>query len=249
MPSCCNHEADFTGIDPIYKRILVIVILINAIMFFVEMFTGVKSNSQALQADALDFLGDTLTYGISLWVIGKSLSLRSNIALFKGISLFLMAIYVLSSTVYKLRFSQTPDATIMGSIAILAFVANVVSVLLLMKYKDGDANVRSVWLCSRNDAIGNLVVLLAASGVWVTDSPLPDLLVAIFLAVLFLSSAKQIIQQALVEKKKTKLVEIQCSSGKESINEGTEPQCNSNNDCCRNTSSGSKESPKDGHHE
>ncbi|MEL0629511.1 cation transporter [Psychromonas aquatilis] len=203
MAGCCDHKVDFTGIDPIYKRILIAVILINVIMFVVEMFAGVKSNSQALQADALDFLGDTLTYGISLWVIGKALSLRSNIALIKGVSLFLMAIYVLGSTLYKLFFSQTPDPTIMGSIAILAFIANVISVLLLMKYKDGDANVRSVWLCSRNDAIGNLVVLLAASGVWATKSPLPDLIVAGFLAALFLSSAKQIIEQALKEKKQS----------------------------------------------
>ena len=98
---------------------------------------------------------------------------------------------------------QTPDATMMGSVAILAFVANVISVLLLVKYKDGDANIRSVWLCSRNDAIGNLVVLIAASGVWVTDSGLPDLIVAAFLATLFLSSAKQIIQQANAERKQT----------------------------------------------
>ena len=201
MAGCCNHQADFTGLDPVYKRILIVVMLINAIMFFVEMFAGVKSNSQALQADALDFLGDTLTYGISFWAIGKSLTLRSNVALFKGFSLLIMAIYVLSSTLYKFWFIQTPDAGIMGSIAILAFVANVVSVLLLMKYKDGDANIRSVWLCSRNDAIGNLVVLIAASGVWVTDSALPDLIVAAFLATLFLSSAKQIIQQANKEKK------------------------------------------------
>jgi Co/Zn/Cd efflux system component len=203
MAGCCDHKVDFTGIDPVYKRILIIVILINAAMFFVEMFAGVKSGSQALQADALDFLGDTLTYGISLWVIGKSISLRSNIALLKGYSLLLMAIYVLGSTLYKFWFIQTPDASIMGSIAILAFVANVVSVLLLMKYKDGDANVRSVWLCSRNDAIGNLVVLIAASGVWVTDNALHDLIVAAFLAILFLSSAKQIIQQANAEKKQS----------------------------------------------
>lgn len=201
MAGCCNHEADFTGLDPIYKRILIIVMLINGIMFFVEMFAGVKANSQALQADALDFLGDTLTYGISFWAIGKSLTLRSNVALFKGFSLLLMAIYVLSSTLYKFWFIQTPDASMMGSIAILAFMANLVSVLLLMRYKDGDANIRSVWLCSRNDAIGNLVVLVAASGVWVTDSALPDLIVAAFLATLFLSSAKQIIQQANREKK------------------------------------------------
>ncbi|TEW51765.1 cation transporter [Psychromonas algicola] len=202
MAGCCNNKADFTGLSPAYKRILLIVIAINAVMFLVEMFAGVKANSQALQADALDFLGDTLTYGISLWAIGKSLQLRSRVALLKGFSLLLMAIWILSSTLYKFWFIQTPDATMMGSIAILAFIANVISVLLLVKYKDGDANIRSVWLCSRNDAIGNLVVLIAASGVWVTDSGLPDLIVAAFLASLFLSSAKQIIQQANAERKK-----------------------------------------------
>jgi len=203
MAGCCNNKADFTGLSPAYKRILIIVIAINAVMFLVEMFAGVKANSQALQADALDFLGDTLTYGISLWVIGKSLQLRSRVALLKGFSLLFMAIWILSSTLYKFWFIQTPDATMIGSIAILAFVANVISVLLLVKYKDGDANIRSVWLCSRNDAIGNLVVLIAASGVWVTDSGLPDLIVAAFLASLFLSSAKQIIQQANEEQQQT----------------------------------------------
>jgi len=197
----CNHNVDFTGVDPIYKRILVIVMFINAAMFLVEMIAGIQSNSQSLQADALDFLGDTLTYAISLWAIGKALSVRSNVAIIKGISLLLMTIYVLSSTLYKFFFMQTPDASIMGGIAIAAFTANVVSVLLLMKYRNGDANVRSVWLCSRNDAIGNLIVLAAASGVWATDSALPDLIVAAILAGLFLNSAKQIIQQALMEKK------------------------------------------------
>ncbi|TEW54947.1 cation transporter [Psychromonas sp. RZ22] len=205
MAGCCNNKADFTGLSPAYRRILLIVIAINAVMFLVEMFAGVKANSQALQADALDFLGDTLTYGISLWAIGKALSLRSRVALLKGISLLFMAAWILSSTLYKFWFVQTPDAGIMGSIAILAFVANVISVLLLVKYKDGDANIRSVWLCSRNDAIGNLVVLVAASGVWVTDSALPDLIVAAFLATLFLSSAKQIIQQANTERKQAQL--------------------------------------------
>jgi len=201
MAGCCNHKADFTGLSSAYKRILMIVITINAIMFCVEMFAGVQSNSQALQADALDFLGDTLTYGISLWVIGKSLQLRSRVALLKGISLLLMAGWILTSTLYKFWFMQTPDAAMMGSIAILAFFANVVSVILLVKYKDGDANIRSVWLCSRNDAIGNLVVLIAASGVWVSNSGLPDLIVAALLASLFLSSAKTIILQAKAEQK------------------------------------------------
>ncbi len=202
MAGCCSNNNNFTGISAAYKRALLWVIAINGLMFLVEMAAGIGAHSQALQADALDFLGDTFTYAISLWVIGKSLTLRSNVALFKGYSLLVMAFWVFSSTLYRLFILDTPNAYVMGSIAIMAFTANIISVLLLMKYKDGDANVRSVWLCSRNDAIGNLVVLLAASGVWVTQSALPDLLVALVLASLFLSSSWQIIKQARLEKGK-----------------------------------------------
>ncbi len=202
MAKCCSNNSNFTGISAAYKRALLWVIAINGLMFVVEMAAGIGAQSQALQADALDFLGDTFTYAISLWVIGKSLTLRSNVALFKGYSLLVMAFWVFSSTLYRLFILNTPNAYVMGGIAIMAFTANIISVLLLMKYKDGDANVRSVWLCSRNDAIGNLVVLLAASGVWVTKSALPDLLVALVLASLFLSSSWQIIKQARLEKGK-----------------------------------------------
>tara|TARA_R110001583_G_scaffold67490_7_gene192890 strand:+ start:595 stop:1221 length:627 start_codon:yes stop_codon:yes gene_type:complete len=200
MAGCCGGHSNFDGMSKKYKKILWWVIAINGIMFLVEMSAGIGAQSQALKADALDFLGDTLTYGISLWAIGKSISLRSNVALFKGYSLLLMALWVVASTLYRFFALNSPDATIMGGIAILAFSANVLSVLLLMRYKDGDANVRSVWLCSRNDAIGNLVVLIAASGVWLSGSAIPDLVVAFILASLFLSSALQIIKQAKLEK-------------------------------------------------
>jgi Co/Zn/Cd efflux system component len=201
MAGCCSGSCNFAGISAAYKRILLWVIAINGLMFFIEMGAGLGAQSQALQADALDFLGDTFTYGISLWAIGKSMALRSNVALFKGYSLLLMALWVFSSTLYRLFILNTPNAYTMGGIAILAFTANIISVLLLMKYKDGDANVRSVWLCSRNDAIGNLVVLLAASGVWATGTAFPDLAVAFIMASLFLSSSWQIIKQARQEKK------------------------------------------------
>jgi len=197
---CCGHT-EFTGIDPAYKRILLIIIAINGLMFGVEMLAGIQAQSQALQADALDFLGDTLSYGISLWAIGKSANIRSNAALFKGLSLTVMAMWVLGSTVYRVFVLNSPQPITMGSIAIAAFVANVVSVLLLMRYKDGDANVRSVWLCSRNDAIGNLIVLCAAGAVWLLGNAWPDLIVAAVMAGLFLSSAWQITRQALKEKR------------------------------------------------
>ncbi len=198
--SCCGN-AKFDGLDPAYKRILWWVIAINALMFLVEMLAGIGAQSQALQADALDFLGDTLSYAISLWAIGKAVSIRSNAALIKGYSLLLVALWVFGSTLYRLFVLNAPDAVTMGAVAIAAFVANLVSVLLLMRYKEGDANVRSVWLCSRNDAIGNLVVLLAASGVWYADSAWPDLAVAGLMAGLFLSSAWQIVRQAQAEKR------------------------------------------------
>ena len=201
MAGCCSGNCNFDGMSARYKRALLWVIGINGLMFLIEMGAGIGVQSQALQADALDFLGDTFTYAVSLWAIGKSLTLRSNVALFKGYSLLLMALWVFSSTLYRLFILNTPNAYIMGSIAILAFAANIISVLLLLKYKDGDANVRSVWLCSRNDAIGNLVVLLAASGVWLTNHAIPDLVVALILASLFSSSSWQIIKQARLEKK------------------------------------------------
>ncbi len=199
MSGCCGTEKKFDGISQEYKRILWIVIAINASMFFIEMGAGFTAHSQALFADALDFLGDSLTYGISLWAVGKALHIRAKAALVKGYSLLLMGFWVLGSTLYRMTIFTTPEAVIMGSIGALALTANLASVLLLLKYRDGDANVRSVWLCSRNDAIGNVVVMLAASGVWATQSAWPDLTVAGIMALLFLSSATQILRQGMKE--------------------------------------------------
>jgi len=200
MSANCHSSSDFSGVSQAYKRVLLIVIAINAMMFLVEMTFGVIGQSQALKADALDFLGDSATYALSLWAIGKTDSTRSNVAMIKGISLLLLALWVLGSTFYYALFINHPSAPIMGSVALAALTANVVSVVLLMKYRDGDANVRSVWLCSRNDAIGNIAVLIAAAVVALSGSHWPDLLVAFALAVLFSNSAIQIIRQARLEK-------------------------------------------------
>lgn len=201
MSGCCGHDAKFDGVSAEYKRRLWIVIAINAIMFAVEMGAGQFAQSQALQADALDFLGDSLTYGLSLAVIGASVQVRSNAALAKGISLLLMGLWVLGSTAYHVFYVGVPTAQIMGVVGLLALLANLTSVLLLVSYKDGDANVRSVWLCSRNDAIGNVAVLFAALGVWGMSSGWPDLIVAGVMASLFLSSAFQIVSQSLQERR------------------------------------------------
>ncbi len=197
--SCCGADVRFDGLDPRYKRVLWTVIAINAVMFVVEIAAGQIAGSQALQADALDFLGDTLTYGLSLAVIGRSIQTRSYAALFKGVSLTVMGLWVFGSTLYHVLVLGVPRAEIMGVIGFLALAANVASVLLLLRYKDGDANVRSVWLCSRNDAIGNVAVMAAALAVWGTTSAWPDLLVAGIMAGLFLWSSAQILQQGWQE--------------------------------------------------
>lgn len=196
---CCNNNATFDGVSREYKRRLWAVILINAGMFGVELIAGQMAKSQALQADALDFFGDAITYGLSLAVIGASVKVRTSTAMLKGISLFAMGVWVLSSTIYQVFVLGVPKAEVMGIIGFAALCANLLSVGLLVKYKDGDANVRSVWLCSRNDAIGNVAVMLAALGVWGTTSGWPDLVVAGVMAALFLNSAQQIMRQSIRE--------------------------------------------------
>ncbi|MEM8760126.1 MAG: cation transporter [Pseudomonadota bacterium] len=201
MSACCGSNVTFEGLSADYKRRLWIVIALNATMFAVEMAAGRLAGSQALQADALDFLGDALTYGISLAVIGASVAVRTTAALGKGISLALMGLWVFGSTIYHVFFIGMPQAEIMGVIGFLALLTNLASVLLLVRYKDGDANVRSVWLCSRNDAIGNVAVMFAALGVWGTSSGWPDVIVAGVMAGLFLWSSVQIVAQARRERK------------------------------------------------
>ena len=197
--SCCGGEENFEGLSRDYRRRLWAVIAINASMFLVEMIAGRLAGSQALQADALDFLGDSVTYGLSMAVIGTSLRVRASAALIKGLSLLAMGLWVFGSTIYTVFVLGVPQAQVMGAIGFLALSANVASVLLLVKYKDGDANVRSVWLCSRNDAIGNVAVMLAALGVWGTQTGWPDVIVAALMAGLFTWSAVQILRQGLSE--------------------------------------------------
>jgi len=197
--SCCDQGPKFDGTSPGFRRALWAVIAINASMFVVELSAGIAADSKALQADALDFLGDTATYAISLYVIGHSLLWRTRAALFKGVTLGGLGLWVLGSTVYQVFVLKVPEAAVMGVVGFMALVANLISVLLLLKYRDGDANVRSVWLCSRNDAIGNIAVLLAASGIWVSGTAWPDLIVAGIMASLFLRGAVQIIRQAMGE--------------------------------------------------
>jgi Co/Zn/Cd efflux system component len=198
--SCCPRGVPvFDGVDTRYKRVLWTVIGINGAMFLGEMAAGQLAGSQALKADALDCLADTVTYGLSLAVIGARLRTRATAALAKGLSLSLMALWVLGSTLYHTLILGLPKAEVMGLVGALALIANLTSVLLLRPYKDGDANVRSVWLCSRNDAIGNVIVMGAALAVWGSDTAWPDLLVAAIMAGIFLTSSVQILRQAWAE--------------------------------------------------
>ncbi|MEE4117497.1 MAG: cation transporter [Paracoccaceae bacterium] len=201
MAGCaCGTNVRFEGVSRRYRRVLLAVIGINALMFVVEMTAGALADSQALKADALDFLGDTLTYGLSLWAIGRPLSVRAGAALVKGASLGLMGLWVLGATLWQVLSTDVPVAPVMGAVGALACAANIASVLLLLRYREGDSNVRSVWLCSRNDAVGNLAVVVAAGAVVLTGSAWPDLLVAAAMAGLFLWSSAQIVTQALVER-------------------------------------------------
>jgi Co/Zn/Cd efflux system component len=196
---CCGSGTTFEDLSADYRRRLWLVIAINAGMFLVEMAAGALAGSQALQADALDFLGDSLTYGMSLAVIGAAVRVRAWAAFAKGVSLTLMGLWVFGSTAYHVLILGLPRAEVMGLVGFMALAANIASVAILVRYKDGDANVRSVWVCSRNDAIGNVAVMIAALGVWSTATKWPDLIVAAAMAGLFLWSSVQILRQSVWE--------------------------------------------------
>ena len=206
MSGCCDNEV-FEGVSDGSERALLAVIFSNAVMFCVEITAGIKSGSQALLADALDFAGDSATYTISLLVIGASLRTRAMASLFKGASLAFIAILILGSSLYRFLGDTVPAAETMGIVGFLALLANLTSLLILMRWRDGDSNVRSVWLCSRNDAIGNVGVIIAGVVVAITGAAWPDLVVAILLATLFLRSSVSIISQARAELKSGEVIQ------------------------------------------
>lgn len=189
------------GLTAAYRRVLWAVVALNVAMFVTESLAGYFGQSVALQADALDFLGDSLTYGLTLWVLDKSLWMRTSVALLKGLSLSVMAVGVLCYSGFRALKDAEPEPMTMGTVAILALLVNPGSALLLFRYRMGDSNVRSVWLCSRNDAISNIAVLMAAGLVAWTGSRWPDLAVAVGLAALFLHSSLQITRTALAERR------------------------------------------------
>ena len=176
-----------------------IALAINLALFAGEIVAGIASGSRSLQADALDFLGDSANYAISLGVAGMALGWRSRAALLKGGTILAFGIYVLVMTVLAALGGRIPQADTMGIVGVIALVANGSVALMLYRYRSGDANMRSVWICSRNDAIGNLAVLLAAAGVVGTGTAWPDLAVALIMAALGIWGGLQIINQARAE--------------------------------------------------
>lgn len=193
--SACSAQRPLS--DSRWRRALWMALGINAFMFAGEMAVGFAANSKALQADALDFLGDAANYAISLGVAGLALAWRARAALLKGATLGLLGFFVLGATIWSIWHGGLPKAEWMGGVALLALAANGTVALMLYRFRTGDANMRSVWICSRNDAIGNIAVVLAAVGVFGTGTAWPDLIVAAIMAMLGISGGLQIVRHAL----------------------------------------------------
>jgi Co/Zn/Cd efflux system component len=199
---CCDH--DTPKLDAIvnlarYRKILWIALVVNAAMFLVEIVAGVQSGSLSLLADAVDFAGDAMNYAVSLAVLASALAWRARAAMLKAMSMMGFGLYVLGAALWSVWNGGVPLATTMGTIALLALMANITVAWMLYAFREGDANMRSVWLCSRNDAIGNLAVFIAALGVFGTGSAWPDLAVASLMAALALHGGWLVLRQARSE--------------------------------------------------
>jgi Co/Zn/Cd efflux system component len=197
---CCGVNPSVNGENNhIYRKVLWFALALNMLMFVIELYSGLRAGSTSLLADSLDFLGDTVNYGISLFVLNMVLIYRARASLLKGLSMAAFGIWVLVEAIDHVFTGVVPNAPVMGAIGFAALTANIAVALALYRYRKGDSNMRSVWLCSRNDALGNMAVMLAALGVFGTESGWPDILVAVIMAGLALSSAIQVVHHALQE--------------------------------------------------
>nr|WP_315051524.1 cation transporter [uncultured Brevundimonas sp.] len=196
---CCGNDVKFDGASPAYRRVLVAVIAINMIGFVAVVIGSLAQGSAALAANAMDFLADSATYAISLWAIGKSVQVRSGAAVFKSLSLLLMAVSVLGYAIWRAATGQPPEGLVITGLGLFGFAANLAAAALLLRYREGDANVRSVWLCTRNDLVHSLGVAAAGGLVWLTGSRWPDLVAGVLLGGVFLQSAVSILLQARAE--------------------------------------------------
>ncbi len=198
MSNCCSEgcTSDKPVADKRYRRILWIAMVINMVMFGIEFAGGLKADSVSLLADAIDFLGDAGNYALSLFVLGMATIWRSRAAFLKGIAMGTYGVLVLGKAGWSAAIGTMPEAATMGLIGFLALLANALVGWLLYTYRNGDANMRSVWLCTRNDAIGNVAVMLAALGVSGTSRGWPDVAVAVLMGVLAISAACSVIAQS-----------------------------------------------------
>lgn len=194
--SCSSAPRSEALNSPKWRRALWIALFVNAAFFVAEIVAGVAAGSAALQADALDFFGDAANYAISLGVAGMALTWRARAAVAKGGTLIAFALWVLGSTAWHALYGTLPQAEVMGIVGIGALIANAGVALMLYRFRSGDANMRSVWICSRNDALGNAAVLLAAMGVFGTGAGWPDVIVAAIMGGLGLWGGWQIVSQA-----------------------------------------------------
>lgn len=203
MAGCgCNTTCSpAQKISPKFRKALWIALVLNALMFFVEIIGGSHARSVSLWADALDFAGDAANYAISLAVLSMTLYWRATAALVKGITMAAFGIFVIVKVFWSWWLGVTPEPMLMGAIGVLALAVNVISALMLYAFRDGDANMRSVWLCSRNDAIANIAIIIAAISVFGTGTMFPDLFVAFVIAYLGVSSGLAVIKQARAERK------------------------------------------------
>lgn len=202
--SCCGADVKFDGATPAYRRALRGVIGINVVGFVVVLSGGLLHGSVSLSANALDFLADSATYAISLWAIGRSVAVRSGAALLKGLSLAAVALSLAGYAAWRAWTGAPPSGQTISALGVFGALSNLLAAALLVRFRDGDANVRSVWLCTRNDLIQCLAVAATGGMVWLTGSRWPDLIVGLLLAIVFLSSAYQIIRQACVERRAAK---------------------------------------------
>ncbi len=193
-----DHSAA-AATSPAYRRVLWLALAVNLAMFFVEIGAGFAAQSVSLLADSLDFLGDAVNYGLSVFVLGMALRWRARAALLKAASMGAFGLWVAGTTVQHALAGTVPTAPVMGMVGVLAFAANFGVALLLYRWREGDSNMRSVWICTRNDAIGNVAVMVAALGVFGSGTGWPDYLVAAIMSGLALWGAAQVIRGALGE--------------------------------------------------
>lgn len=197
--TCSTETAANAALDPRWRRALWIALVVNAAMFVVELAAGLQAGSVSLLADAIDFAGDAVNYGLSLAVLSMAVVWRSRAAWIKGASMFGYGLFVLGKAAWVLRSGSVPEPLTMGAVAFAAMLANVGVAVLLYTWRNGDANMRSVWICSRNDALSNVAVMLAAAGVFGTGSAWPDLAVAAVMAGLALTGGAQVMRHARSE--------------------------------------------------